>query len=60
MSDGSTHPRDDRPDPSVADHPEEPAISLNTAVRRRRADHAFYLRLASTIQHHERALARLR
>ena len=34
--------------------------TLNTAVRRRRADRAFYLRLAGAIRQHERALERLK
>jgi hypothetical protein len=34
--------------------------SLNTAVRRRRADRAFYLRLAGAMRQHERALERLK
>jgi hypothetical protein len=34
--------------------------SLNTAVRRRRADRAFYLRLAGAIRQQERALERLK
>jgi hypothetical protein len=46
--------------PSAAQPPANSTTSLNTAVRRRRADHDFYLRLASTTQHHERAIARLR
>jgi hypothetical protein len=33
---------------------------LNTAVRRRRADRAFYLRLAGAIRQNERALERLK
>jgi hypothetical protein len=34
--------------------------TLNTAVRRRRADRAFYVRLAGAIRQHERALERLK
>jgi hypothetical protein len=34
--------------------------TLNTAVRRRRADRAFSLRLAAAIRQHERALERLK
>ena len=34
--------------------------TLNTAVRRRRADRAFYLRLVGAIRQHERALERLK
>jgi hypothetical protein len=37
-----------------------PPISLNTAVHRRRADQAFFLRLAGAIAQNERALMRLR
>ncbi len=33
--------------------------TLNDAVRRRRADRAFYLRLADIMRHNERALERL-
>jgi hypothetical protein len=34
--------------------------TLNTAVRRRRADRAFYLRLAGALRQHQRALERLK
>ena len=34
--------------------------TLNAAVRRRRADRAFYLRLAGAIRQQERALERLK
>jgi hypothetical protein len=40
---------------------EEPARpTLNTSVRRRRADRAFYLRLAGAIRQNERAIERLK
>ncbi len=38
----------------------EPRPTLNSSVRRRRADRAFYLRLATAIRQNERALARLK
>jgi hypothetical protein len=41
-------------------HNPTPPTSLNTAVHRRRADRAFYLRLAEAMQVNERALERLR
>lgn len=34
--------------------------TLNSAVRRRRADRAFYIRLAGAIRQNERALERLK
>ena len=34
--------------------------TLNTAVRRRRTDRAFYIRLAGAIRQNERALERLK
>ncbi len=34
--------------------------TLNSAVRRRRADRAFYIRLAGAIRQNERALRRLK
>jgi hypothetical protein len=37
-----------------------PAPTLDSAVRRRRADRAFYIRLAGAIRQNERALERLR
>jgi hypothetical protein len=59
---------DDHPTPSRRDDEETPVArngdagrpTLNTAVRRRRADRAFSLRLAAAIRQHERALERLR
>jgi hypothetical protein len=39
--------------------PDTPRPTLNSAVRRRRADRAFYLRLAGAIRQNERALQRL-
>ena len=39
---------------------EAPRPTLNTAVRRCRADRAFYLRLAGAIRQNQRALERLR
>jgi hypothetical protein len=37
-----------------------PRPTLNSGVRRRRADRAFYMRLAGAIRQNERALERLR
>jgi hypothetical protein len=36
-----------------------PLVTLNSAVRRRRADRAFYIRLAGAIRQNEPALQRL-
>ena len=44
-----------REDPSAARRP-----TLNSESRRRRADRAFYLRLAAAIRQNERALERLK
>ena len=56
MSDGA--PADATlPEPDV-DH--APPSSLNTAVHRRRADQAFFLRLAGAMAQNGRALERLR
>ena len=38
----------------------EPRPTLNSSVRRRRADRAFYLRLATAMRQNERALERLK
>jgi hypothetical protein len=43
-----------------APSPDVPRTTLNTAVRRRRADRAFYLRLAGAIRQNERAIALLK
>jgi hypothetical protein len=59
---------DDHPTRGGRDEEETPVTrngnaarpTLNTAVRRRRADRAFYLRLAGAIRQHERALERLK
>ncbi len=40
--------------------PDTPRPTLNSAVRRRRADRAFFLRLAGAIRQNERALQRLK
>ena len=40
--------------------PDTPRPTLNSSVRRRRADRAFFLRLAGTIRQNERALQRLK
>jgi hypothetical protein len=47
-----------RADGAAREAPRRP--TLNTAVRRRRADRAFYLRLAGAIRQNERALERLK
>lgn len=39
---------------------EAPRLTLNAAVRRRRGDRAFYLRLAGAIRQNERAVERLK
>jgi hypothetical protein len=44
--------------PADAAPPKRP--TLNAAVRRRRTDRAFYIRLAGAIRQNERALERLR
>lgn len=44
----------------VADRVAAPRQTLNGAVRRRRADRAFYIRLAGAIRQNERALERLK
>ncbi|HEY1830469.1 MAG TPA: hypothetical protein VGG38_09515 [Acidimicrobiales bacterium] len=38
----------------------DPRPTLDAAVRRRRADQAFFIRLGSAIAQHEKLLARLR
>ncbi len=38
----------------------DPRPTLNSSVRRRRADRAFYLRLAAAMRQNERALERLK
>jgi hypothetical protein len=50
----------DGPPPEAGSSDPPPPPSLDTTVRRRRADHDFYLRLASAIQGNEQALRRLR
>ncbi|MGD0748865.1 MAG: hypothetical protein ACLQRH_06900 [Acidimicrobiales bacterium] len=40
--------------------PDAPRPTLDSAVRLRRADRAFFLRLAGAIRQHERALQRLK
>ncbi len=48
-----------RPDANTpAGSPKRP--TLNTSVRRRRTDRAFYIRLAGAIRQNERALERLK
>ena len=49
---------DGRPGPSSGGGPGRP--TFNSDVRRRRADRAFYLRLAGAIRQQQRALERLR
>jgi hypothetical protein len=43
----------------VSEDTPTPPPSLDTAVRRRRADQSFFLRIAAAIQQNERAVERL-
>jgi hypothetical protein len=52
--------RDESASSSRAEPRTPPRPTLNTAVRRRRADRAFYLRLAGAIRQNARALERLK
>jgi hypothetical protein len=62
---GGPHHGNGRPEPDAArsagagarEAPSRPTLTM--AVRRRRADRAFYLRLAGAIRQNERALERL-
>jgi hypothetical protein len=56
-SEENGHP-DGRPETGDAGPAARP--TLNSAVRRRRADRAFYIRLAGAIRQNERALQRLK
>ena len=47
---------EDRTPPSP---PAEPPVLLDTAVRRRRADQAFFVRIAQAMAQNERAVERL-
>jgi hypothetical protein len=62
---GGPHHGNGRPEPDEAPSAggparEAPRLTLNAAVRRRRADRAFYLRLAGAIRQNERAVERLK
>jgi hypothetical protein len=64
-SEGGSHHGNGRPEreeTSDAGVParEAPRLTLTAAVRRRRADRAFYLRLAGAIRQNERAVERLK
>ena len=60
--DGNGRPESDEAPPgaAAAAREPEPRPTLNTAVRRRRADRAFYLRLAGAIRQNARAVERLK